>query len=135
MASHPKAPRVFVSCSHDSQEHNAAVAALANRLKEDGCTVVIDQDQKWVTEGWTVWMMNQIEQADFVLVVCTETYTRRAEGKEDPPSGAGASWEGAIIRGDLYEANGCNNKFLPVLMRPEDKTLSRKSRVHKFVHL
>jgi tetratricopeptide (TPR) repeat protein len=54
-------------------------------------------------------------------VVCTETYQRRAEGREDPPTGAGASWEGAIVRLDLYEANGRNRKFIPVLMRGEDK--------------
>ena len=95
--------------------------ALSKQLRLDGCTAIIDQEQHWVSEGWTLWMMNQIAQADFVLVVCTEMYKRRAEGKEEPPTGAGASWEGAIIRVDLYEANGRNNKFIPVLMRKEDK--------------
>jgi hypothetical protein len=114
-------PRVFLSYSHDSPEHEAAVLALSKQLRLDGCTAIIDQEQHWVSEGWTLWMMNQIAQADFVLVVCTEVYKRRAEGKEEPPIGAGASWEGAIIRVDLYEANGRNNKFIPVLMRKEDK--------------
>ena len=114
-------PRVFLSYSHDSPEHDAAVLALSKQLRLDGCTVIIDQDERWVSEGWTLWMVKQIAQADFVLVVCTEMYKRRAEGKEEPPTGAGASWEGAIIRVDLYEANGRNNKFIPVLMRKEDK--------------
>ena len=113
-------PRVFLSYSHDSSEHDAAVLALAKQLRRDGCTVIIDQEHDWVSEGWTLWMRNQIALADFVLMVCTETYQRRAEGKEEPPTGAGASWEGAIIRVDLYEANGRNNKFIPVLMRRED---------------
>ena len=47
--------------------------------------------------------------------------TRRAEGKEDASKGPGASWEGAIIRLDLYEANGINDKFVPILIRNEDK--------------
>ena len=114
-------PRVFLSYSHDSSEHDAAVLALAKQLRRDGCAVVIDQDHPWVSEGWTVRMRDQIAQADFVLVVCTGAYKRRAEGKEEPPTGAGASWEGGIIRLDLYEANGRNKKFLPVLMRTEDK--------------
>src|ERR1035441_6194090 len=115
------APKVFLSYSHDSPEHAAAVLDLSKQLRHDGCTVTIDQDHLWVPEGWTLWMKNQIEQADFVLVVCTETYQRRAEGREDPPTGAGASWEGAIVRLDLYEANGRNRKFIPVLMSGEDK--------------
>ena len=86
-------PRVFLSYSHDSPEHEAAVLALSKQLRLDGCTAIIDQEQHWVSEGWTLWMMNQIAQADFVLVVCTEVYKRRAEGKEEPPIGAGASWE------------------------------------------
>ena len=116
------APRVFLSYSHDSTEHAAAVLDLSKQLRHDGCTVIIDQDHLWISEGWTLWMKNQIEQADFVLVVCTETYQRRAEGKEDPPIGAGATSEGAIVRLDLYEANSRNLKFLPVLMRDEDKS-------------
>jgi hypothetical protein len=119
MASQP--PRVFISYSHDSPEHDQNVLALANRLRSDGLTVVIDQELKWAPKGWTVWMMEQIEEADFVLMVCTETYKRRAEGKEDAPKGPGASWEGAIIRLDLYAANGRNDKFIPVLLRYEDK--------------
>src|SRR3989442_1286704 len=114
-------PKVFLSYSHDSPDHKAAVLKLAKRLRDDGFIVIIDQEHRWVAEGWTVWMMNQLQQANFVLVICTEAYQRRAEGKEDPPTGAGASWEGAIIRRDLYEANGRNNKFIPVLMHKEDK--------------
>ena len=87
MASNSDGPRVFLTYSHDSPEHNAAVLALAKRLRSDGCIVVIDQEQDWVPETWTVWMMRQIEQADFVLVICTEVYKRRAEGREAPPIG------------------------------------------------
>ena len=114
-------PRVFLSYSHDSPEHKSAVAKLASDLKASGATVIIDEDEPFPTQGWPLWMMQQIEQADFVLVVCTETYRRRAEGKEDPPQGKGASWEGAIIRGDLYESNGHNEKFIPVVLRQEDQ--------------
>jgi tetratricopeptide (TPR) repeat protein len=114
-------PRVFLSYSHDSPEHKAAVLTLAKQLRDDGCNTIIDQEHPWVREGWTLWMINQIRQADFVLVICSEAYKRRAEGNEEPPAGPGASWEGAIIRLDLYEANGRNDKFIPVLLHPEDK--------------
>jgi len=109
------------------------VLALSKQLRQDGCNVIIDQEQRWVAEGWTLWMRHQIAQADFVLVVCTEIYQRRAEGEEEPPVGAGASWEGAIIRVDLYEANGRNNKFIPVLMHKEDK-IHRPFFLHDYPH-
>jgi tetratricopeptide (TPR) repeat protein len=116
------APRVFLSYSHDSSQHKADVLALARRLQDDGCAVVIDHDELFPPKGWTVWMQEQIEQADFVLVICTEAYRRRAEGKEDPPHGAGASWEGAIIRLELYQSNGRNDRrFIPVVMHAEDR--------------
>jgi hypothetical protein len=121
MAPTANPPRIFLSYSHDSEEHRVNVLALAHRLRDDGCIVTIDQEHLWVGEGWTVWMIKQIEQATFVLVICTEVYKRRAEGGEESPAGAGASWEGAIIRTNLYEANGRNNKFIPVVMRPEDR--------------
>src|ERR1035438_968947 len=72
-------PRVFLSYSHDSPTHKAAVLKLAQDLRTDGFTSIIDQDHPWVSEGWTTWMMNQIEQADFVLMICTEIrYTSAA---------------------------------------------------------
>ncbi len=101
---------VFISYSHDSEEHAAKVLALAKRLRWDGFTVVIDQDELWVPKGWLVWMNEQIEAAQFVLVICTETY-----GK-----GKGTTREHGIIDQDLYDARGENWKFIPVALRPED---------------
>ncbi len=33
-------------------------------------------------EGWPLWMDRHISAADFVLMVCTETYFRRVKGEE-----------------------------------------------------
>ena len=37
------APRVFLSYSHDSDEHAARVLDLANALRRDGCDVTLDR--------------------------------------------------------------------------------------------
>lgn len=42
-------------------------------------------------------MLDGIENADWVIVVCNEAYYRRFRGKEEPGRGLGARWEGAII--------------------------------------
>ena len=49
-------------------------------------------------------MMNQVDAADYVLVVCTETYYHRFRGKEKPGIGKGVVWEGAIITNELYDS-------------------------------
>ena len=35
--------------------------------------------------GWQRWMVNQVERADYVLVVCSEKYQRRFRGEDRLP--------------------------------------------------
>jgi nucleoside phosphorylase len=113
-------PKVFVSYSHDSQEHKDQVLALAERLRQDGIDCTIDQNEKSPAEGWQRWMLNQVKEATFVLVVCTETYDRRFRGSEKPGRGKGATWEGDMIIQELYDAQGQNPKFIPIILSSED---------------
>lgn len=87
-------PKVFISYSHDSIEHKRRVRNLSDRLRREGIDSNIDQYEQSPSEGWPRWMERQIEEADFVLVVCTETYERRFRGVEEPGRGLGGSWEG-----------------------------------------
>lgn len=113
-------PKVFISYSHDSDAHKDRVYGLSERLRADGIDCHIDQYEISPPEGWARWMRNQIKEADFVLVVCTETYERRYEGTEEAGKGRGARWEGAIITQQLYESEGRNTKFIPVVFSPQD---------------
>jgi hypothetical protein len=61
-------------------------------------------------------MERQIQEADFVLMLCTETYCRRVKGEEIPGKGHGVRWEGNLIRQHLYNAGTLNTKFIPVLL-------------------
>jgi hypothetical protein len=61
-----------------------------------------------------------IRRARYVLVVCTEIYRRRVEGEEEPGKGRGAKWEGALITQHLYDNDGRNDRFLPVVFSPDD---------------
>ena len=90
-------PRVFISYSHDSVEHQAFVLQLANRLRSDGLDCQLDQYINGSPpEGWQRWMEEQIELADFVLLICTETYYRRYRGKETQ-GGYGVNFEGPVL--------------------------------------
>jgi hypothetical protein len=55
-------------------------------------------------------MLNQIDWAEFILLVCTETYYRRFRGHEEPGKGKGVDWEGAVITQELYDARSATIK-------------------------
>jgi hypothetical protein len=85
---------------------------------------MIDQYVLVPEGGWPLWMERQIEDSDFVLMVCTETYFRRVMDKEEPGKGLGVRWEGRPI----YKAEMRNTKFIPVLFEEDDSSpLSRLS--------
>ncbi len=115
-----KNPNVFISYSHDSKEHKDRVLVLSDRLRADGIDCSIDQYETSPPEGWARWCNNQIEEADFVLVVCTGIYEARFKGTDSTGKGKGAKWEGAIITQELYDAQARNEKFIPVIFAPDD---------------
>jgi len=60
------------------------VRELSDRLRADGIDCILDQYEVSPPEGWPRWTDNQISDAEFVLMICTETYYRRVMGKEEP---------------------------------------------------
>ena len=108
-------PKVFISYSHDIARHQERVLDLADRLRADGIDAEIDQYNDAPPEGWPLWCERQIKVADFVLMVCTETYRRRVMGEEEPGKGLGVVWEAATIRQLLYDAGAVSDKIVPVL--------------------
>src|ERR1017187_6775759 len=111
---------VFISYSHDSPLHKGRVLEFANRLRAEGIASELDAYHEAPPEGWPRWMLNQVEEARFVLVVCTETYHRRFRGRESVGGGRGAKWEGAVITQELYQGELLNTKFIPILLDPKD---------------
>jgi tetratricopeptide (TPR) repeat protein len=112
--------RVFISYSHDSTEQKDRVWGLCERLRNDGVDCRIDQHEASPPEGWSRWCTNQVQESQFVLVVCTAIYKQRYEGKASSGEGKGVKWEGFIITQELYEAEGRNTKFIPVVFSPGD---------------
>jgi tetratricopeptide (TPR) repeat protein len=108
-------PRVFISYSHDNQQHRERVLALANQLRTDGINAWLDRYEQAPPEGWPRWMERQLREADFMLVVCTQTYRRRFDALEEPGKGLGVTWEGLLATQLLYESGTFNRKLVPVL--------------------
>jgi tetratricopeptide (TPR) repeat protein len=108
-------PKVLISYSHDSLEHEQRVLILADRLRADGVDCMIDQYILVPEEGWPLWMQRQIRDSKFVLMVCTETYLKRVLREEQPGKGFGVCWEANLIYNAIYSAGMMNTKFIPVL--------------------
>ncbi len=107
---------MFISYSHDSPVHAREVLALAQQLRDDGIDCWIDQFESSPAEGFPRWMRRQVEQADFVLLICTSTYRRRFEGAEEAGRGLGVTYEGRLISQEVYDAGSRNTRFIPVLL-------------------
>ena len=115
---------LFISYSHDSDEHRERVLGLSERLRADGIPTILDRyvEKGSPSEGWPRWMMNGLNAATHVLCVCTETYHRRFLGQEVPDKGKGVDWEGALVTQALYDARSRTNKFIPVLFARSDES-------------
>ena len=86
-------PIVFISYSHDSPEHADRVLELSDHLRADGIDCILDQYEVSSPEGFPRWMDRHIRDADFVLMICTQTYSRRVMGEEEPGKGHGVAWK------------------------------------------
>ena len=118
----PSAPRTFISYSHDSTEHEELVLRFAQRLRKDGIDAQIDQYVGGRPPGgWPRWMLDKLDWADFVLLICTETYYRRFRGHEQSDMGKGVDWEGQLITLEIYNAKSRTTKFVPIIFAPRDK--------------
>lgn len=113
-------PRVFVVYSHGSDDHRERIWSLVHRLREQGgVDAWFDGYEQAPPEGWPQWSMRQIDDADFVLVVCTPSLRRRFDGTEAKGRGLGTRWEAKAITDRLYDASGCNERFIPLLLDAE----------------
>jgi nucleoside phosphorylase len=112
-----KPPTVFISYAHESNELRASVKALADWLIDCGCSMLTDHPYVYrpPEQGWPVWMHDCVEKADVVLVVCTPKLKARYEKNEEPDTGCGATFEGAIVTQHIYDAAMRNTKFFPII--------------------
>jgi tetratricopeptide (TPR) repeat protein len=119
----PSVPnKVFISYSHDSEQHSQRVLALANQLRHHGVDAELDQYETRPPQGWPRWCEEQLrpENSEHVLVVCTETYLNRIEGKAPADEGRGVFWEGDVIYSYLYEQKS-KERFIPILFDRKDE--------------
>lgn len=101
-------PKVFISYSWTTPEHEVWVVELGTRLREDGIDVILD---KWdLKEGQdTTFFMENMRAADKVLIICEQGYKEKANGRK-----GGVGTETQIITPEIY-GNVGQEKYIPIV--------------------
>ena len=111
---------MFLSYSHYSEEYAYRVLALADSLCAYGIDVILDRYDPAPEQSWPRWMVQNLDEAKFVLMVCSETYCRRVMGLEKPGKGLGVTWEGNLIYNAIYHRiehdQPSGSRFIPILL-------------------
>lgn len=102
-------PRVFISYSHDSAEHKQWVLNFASTIRERGTDVVLDQWDLNPGDDLPHFMETQLEAADFVIMVCTERYVKKANAGE-----GGVGYEKMIMTSNLLSKID-SSKVIPII--------------------
>ena len=113
-----EAPWVFVTYAHDSEQHKDQVREFATFLrKKIGLDVKLDQwDDNW-RRDWSAWALENLIDADFIVVIASPDYKRRADGKAPPEEGRGAQFEASIIRDHMTKNLAAEvRRVLPVVL-------------------
>ncbi|MGW6934579.1 SEFIR domain-containing protein [Lentzea sp. NPDC054927] len=110
------ARRVFISYAQESPEHRAVVLNLYAFLRQNGIDAEVDQIAAGQRQDWSLWMADQIREADVVLCVASEQYRLRSQGQVDEQTGRGVQWEARLIRAAFYDSQQDLQKFVPVVL-------------------
>ncbi|MFD2370064.1 TIR domain-containing protein [Brevibacillus gelatini] len=115
-----KNPKVFISYCQESLEFSDRVLNFSNKLRSEGIDTILDQYEESPKEGWPRWMVNSINESDYIIVICTQEYLKRLMGKTDKGIGKGVKWESNIIYQHLYNDDSLNERFIPVIFHETD---------------
>lgn len=109
-------PKLFVSYSWTSPDHEAWVLQLATELRESGVDVILD---KWdLREGHDAhaFMEKMVTDPEIrkVILVCDKAYVDKADGRS-----GGVGTEAQIISGEIY-AKQAQDKFVAIVTERDE---------------
>ncbi|WP_410611542.1 glycosyltransferase [Amycolatopsis sp. lyj-109] len=126
-------PQVFISYAHDSSEHRAAVRDFWAFLRSCGVDATLDWAAGSERRDWALWAADQVQYADFVLVIASPGYKASAEAREE----RGTRFESQLIREFLASETNQAQRFAAVVLPgqsvddvPEFLAASRLSTLH-----
>lgn len=104
-----RAPRAFISYSHDSPAHKSWVLKLSSDLRAIGVDVVLDQWDLNPGQDVSLFMQKGISEADRVVLVCSSDYVSKSENGI-----GGVGYERLIVTAEVVQSID-TRKFIPIL--------------------
>lgn len=111
-----RAPRVFISYSHDDYDHKKWVWMLANRLNSLRVWAIFDQFDLTLGSNLAAFMEGGLSQADRVLVICTPNYVEKANKFQ-----GGTGYERTILTQDLMSSQ-VDDRIIPIIRGQKQPT-------------
>lgn len=108
-------PKCFISYSWDDELHKDWIRHLATDLQNNGVITFLDQWDVLLGMDLTRYMESCIRESDFVLLVCTPIFARKANAGE-----GGSGYEKSIVTGEIFEGAPAT-KFVPLLRKGTEK--------------
>lgn len=101
--------KVFISYSHDSDEHKAWVLKLASDLRANGLDAILDQWDLMLGSNLPRFMEQGLSSSEKVLVICTNNYIEKSNAGR-----GGVGYEGQILTGELFRRQDIV-KYIPIV--------------------
>jgi len=102
-------PKVFVSYSHDSEEHKAWVLKLSTDLRCHGVDIILDQWDARLGDDLPFFMEQGLSSSNLVLCICSDRYVEKTNANK-----GGAGYEKKILSADLMR-DGSSNYIIPIV--------------------
>lgn len=106
----PTPPKVFISYSHDSEEHKNWVLQLATRLRHNGVDVILDQFNLKLGRDLPSFMEQGLSESKRVIAICSDEYVKKANSLK-----GGAGYEKYILTAELM--NNIDTDWIIPLIR------------------
>ncbi len=104
-----EAIKVFISYSHDDEEHKEWVLKLASDLRGSGLDAILDQWDLVLGSNLPRFMEQGLSSSDRVLVICTDNYNNKSNAGK-----GGVGYEGQILTAEMYRKQD-SVKYIPIV--------------------
>jgi hypothetical protein len=108
-------PEVFISYSHDNEDHKSWVLQLATRLRLNGVNVILDRWNLTLGSDIALFMEKGLSKSQRVICVCSENYVQKANGGI-----GGSGYEKKILASELIKSQN-TNMIIPLIKNNPNK--------------